>query len=296
MNKGVLLALSSYLLWGVLPIYMKALHGVAPLEILAHRVVWSVVLLVLVLVYRQHWYWLREVWQQPKTLVTFVATAALLSVNWLVYIWAVLNHHVVDASLGYFINPLVSVILGVFFLQERLRPWQTVAVGIATGGVLLLALTSGVVPWIALILAFAFGAYGLLRKTATLNSLEGLSLETLLLFPLALLFLVYQEKQGTGAFGHAGTRTTLLLLFSGAVTALPLLLFAAGARLLPLSTLGILQYFAPTLQFLQGVFWFGESFTTERLIGFTLIWLALAVYSLERFLERRREVTLRYAS
>jgi chloramphenicol-sensitive protein RarD len=296
MNKGVLLALGSYLLWGFLPLYMKALSSVESIEILSHRIVWSLVLLTLLLAYRQHWRWLAQVFRQPKILLTFLTTATLLSINWLTYIWAVQHHHIVDTSLGYFINPLVSVLLGVVLLQERLRYWQVIAVGVAAVGVLVLTLTAGIIPWVALTLAISFGGYGLLRKMATLNSLEGLSLETLLLFIPAFLYLAHQETAGVGAFVHAGPLITLLLIFTGVITAVPLLLFAAGARLIPLSTLGILQYFAPTIQFLFGVFLYGEALTPERVIGFSLIWLALAVFSLEGFLERRREAVLHYAS
>lgn len=296
MNKGMLLALGSYLLWGFLPLYMKALHTVGSLEILSHRVVWSLVLLALILAYRQQWRWLGQAFRQPKILLTFLTTATLLSINWLTYIWAVQHHHIIDTSLGYFMNPLVSVLLGVVLLQERLRQWQIVAVGVATCGVLVLTVIAGIIPWVALTLAVSFGGYGLLRKTAPLNSLEGLSLETILLFVPALLFLVQQERLGTGAFIHAGPLTTLLLIFTGVITAVPLLLFAAGARLIPLSTLGILQYFAPTIQFFIGVFLYGEVLTPERMIGFSLIWLALAAFSLEGFLERRREAVFHYAS
>jgi chloramphenicol-sensitive protein RarD len=296
MNKGVLLALGSYLLWGFLPLYMKALSHVESVEILSHRIVWSLVLLLLMLTYRQHWRWLVQAFRQPKTLLIFLTTATLLSINWLTYIWAVQHHHIVDTSLGYFINPLVSVLLGVVLLQERLRYWQVVAVGVATVGVLVLTLTAGIVPWIALTLAVSFGGYGLMRKTAPLNSLEGLSLETILLFIPAFLYLVHRQSIGLGAFVHDGPIITLLLIFTGVITAVPLLLFAAGARLIPLSTLGVLQYFAPTIQFLFGVFLYGEALTPERVIGFSLIWAALVVFSLESFLERRREAVLHYAS
>lgn len=296
MNKGVLLAVGSYLLWGFLPLYMKALANVESIEILSHRIVWSLVLLLGILVYRQHWRWLIQVFHEPKILLTFLTTATLLSINWLTYIWSVQHHHIVDTSLGYFMNPLVSVLLGVVLLKERLRQWQVIAVGIATVGVLVLTLTAGIIPWIALTLAFSFGGYGLLRKMAPLNSLEGLSLETLLLFIPAFLYLAHCESAGNGAFVHSGPIITLLLIFTGVITAVPLLLFAAGARLIPLSTLGILQYCAPTIQFLFGVFLYGEVLTPERVIGFSLIWLALAVFSLEGFLERRREAVLHYAS
>jgi chloramphenicol-sensitive protein RarD len=281
-NKGLLYGAGAYILWGLLPLYWRALHSVPALEILAHRVVWAlVVTLALVALRRGGWAWLREALRTPRTIALFALSALLLSVNWGIYIWAVNAGHVVETSLGYFINPLVNVLLGVLFLKERLRPGQALAVAVALGGVLYLTVQLGAPPWIALSVAVTFGLYGLLRKTAPLGSLEGLTFETLLMFLPALGFLLWQERLGVGVFPHSGITTTLLLIGAGAVTAVPLLLFAAGARRLTLTTLGILQYIAPTIQFTLGVTLFGEPLTTARLIGFAMVWAALAIYTLE---------------
>lgn len=288
MRKGVLAAVVAYTLWGILPIYWKAIQTVPALEILCHRVVWSLPFVVLLLAARRQWAWLRQVWRAPRMLITCLASAGLLGVNWFVYIWAVNSGHIVDSSLGYFINPLVSVLLGVLFLRERLRPWQAVAIGLAATGVALLTLGLGAFPWIAFTLAGTFGFYGLLRKTAALGSLEGLSLEMAILFLPTLAYLVYQEAAGTASFGHAGTATSLLLAFTGVITAFPLLMFASAARRVTLATVGIMQYIAPTMQFLLGVLVYREPFSQARLVGFAVIWLALLIYSTEGVLEERR--------
>jgi chloramphenicol-sensitive protein RarD len=212
----------------------------------------------------------------------------MLAFNWFTYVWAVNAGRIVDASLGYFINPLFSVLLGVLFLRERLRLWQWVAIGIATGGVIFLTLGYGAFPWIAFALAISFGFYGLLRKTAALGALEGLWLETAIMFLPTLAYLVYVELMGTAFFGHAGAVTNTLLAFTGVVTALPLIWFAYGARRVTLATVGILQYIAPTLQFLLGVLVYGEDFTDTRVIGFSVIWTALLIYSFEGIVAGRK--------
>lgn len=278
-NKGMIYAASAYVLWGLLPLFWKALQHVPALEILAHRMVWALLVVLLLLAFTRNWNWLGAVLRSPRTLLTFLASALLLSVNWFVYIWGVNAGYVVETSLGYFINPLVNVLLGVLFLGERLRAWQAAAIAVATAGVLYLTFSYGSPPWIALTLAGSFGLYGLIRKTAALNSLEGLTLETLLLFPFAFGYLVFREWNGIGALGRVDALTTLLLVVSGVATAAPLLLFAAGARRITLTALGILQYIAPSLQFTIGVLVFNEPITTDRLIGFSLIWLALLIYT-----------------
>ncbi|MCB8980433.1 MAG: EamA family transporter RarD [Ardenticatenaceae bacterium] len=281
MNKGMLYAIAAYGMWGLFPLYWKTLHHVPALEILSHRMTWSLLFVLILLVMRRQWGWLKTAVSQPKTMLLFTASAALLSLNWFVYIWGVNAGHIVETSLGYFINPLVSVLMGVFFLGEKLRRGQWVAIGLAALGVIYLTVRYGALPWIALTLATSFALYGLIRKTAPLGSLEGLSLETALMFIPALGYLVYLEATGTAAFGHVDTLTTVLLGFAGVATAVPLLLFAAGARLIKLATIGILQYIAPTLQFLIGVLIYHEAFTMDRLVGFSLIWLALLIYSAE---------------
>lgn len=288
MNRGVLAAAGAYICWGLLPLYWKQLQAVPALEILAHRMTWSLVFVVLLLALRRQWAWLRTTFANRRILLTYTISALLLALNWYLYIWAVNAGHVVETSLGYFINPLVNVILGVLVLHERLRLAQGAAIVVAAGGVLYLTFTLGSVPWIALVLAVTFGTYGLLRKTAALNALEGLALETMVLFPAALIYLLVLQGQARAAFVQTSVLTTLLLAGAGVATAIPLLLFATGARRLTLTTLGLLQYIAPTLQFLLGVFLYHEPVPMARLIGFGLIWLALGLYSAEGLLHSRR--------
>ncbi|MCX6045183.1 MAG: EamA family transporter RarD [Chloroflexi bacterium] len=296
MKKGILYAFIAYVIWGFLPIYWKALPGVSALEILSHRVIWSFLFLMIVLAYKNHWQWITPALRNRRIVLTFCAATMMLGINWLVYIWAVKANHVVESSLGYFINPLVNVLLGVIFLRERLRHRQVIAIGIAALGVIYLTISLGALPWIGLTLALSFGLYGLLRKTAALNSLEGLALETALLVGPALLYVFYQDRMGAGSFGHAKLNISIMLAFAGVITAVPLLLFAAGARRVPLSTLGIIQYIAPTIQFLLGVFLYGEPLTLASLVGFGFIWAALAIYSAEGLLRRRRETLYQYAN
>jgi chloramphenicol-sensitive protein RarD len=250
---------------------------------------------VIVLLVRKQWAWLAVV-RQPRIFGSFVASAVLLSVNWLIYIWAVNNGHVIEASLGYFINPLVNISLGYLLLKERLRPAQWAAIAVAALGVAWLTWQAGTVPWIALALAFSFGGYGLLRKTAALGALEGLSFETMVLFPVAAAYVVWLTVNGQNAFVNTdSTSTRLLLMAAGPITAIPLLLFASGARQIPLSVLGLLQYLAPTLQFLLGVWLFREAFTADRLVGFALIWAALALFAAEGLLRRPSSATAKQA-
>jgi chloramphenicol-sensitive protein RarD len=219
----------------------------------------------------------------------YLLSAVLIGVNWLTYVWAVNAGFIVETSLGYFINPLLSVLMGVIFLRERLRLWQWLPLGLAAAGVLYLTLAYGALPWIALILAFSFGLYGLIKKVAPLDALYGLTLETGILFLPALGYLVYAEAAGTAAFLHAGLGSDLLLAGAGAVTTIPLLLFAAGARRISLSLVGVLQYLAPTMQFLLGVLVYHEPFTQARLIGFGAVWIALLIFGVEGFLARRSQ-------
>ncbi|SPA10373.1 putative predicted permease rarD [Cupriavidus taiwanensis] len=281
MQLGILYALLAYLIWGLLPLYIKSLPGIAPTEILLHRMVWSLVFLGLILAWRRQWAWLGQVVRDRRLLLSFAASAALLCANWFLYIWAVSANRVVDASLGYFINPLFSVLLGVVFLHERLRRVQWLAIAVAAAGVAWLTVAAGQLPWIALALAASFGGYGLLRKTGALGALEGLSLETLLLFPLAAAALGWLFATGQDSFTHAARGTQWLLLLAGPVTAVPLLFFAAGARRIPLSLLGLLQYTGPTLQLLLGVWLWHEPFPAQKQVGYALIWLSLALYAAE---------------
>ncbi len=282
MRTGVIYAAAAYAIWGLFPLYFKSLHGVPPVEILMHRILWSLVFLGIVLAWRRQWAWLGSLLRRPAVLAGFTASALLLSTNWLIYIWSVNHDRVVEASLGYFINPLVNVLMGFLFLRERLRRGQWAAIALAAAGVGWLTWTAGGVPWIALALAVTFGTYGLLRKTAALGALEGLSLETMLLAPLALCGLLWLNIDGgRNSFPGAPLSTQLLLLSAGPITAIPLLMFAAGARRIPLSLLGLLQYIGPSLQLLLGVWLYHEPFGGARLAGFALIWTALALYSAE---------------
>jgi chloramphenicol-sensitive protein RarD len=289
MNKGLWYGLGAYGLWGLLPIYWKLLHDVPAMEILAHRMVWSLLFVGALLLWQSDWQVLRGVWQRPRTVAIYFAAAVFLAINWGIYIWGVNNGHVIETSLGYFINPLVNVLFGVLFLGERLRRVQMVAIGLALAGVLYMTISEGRVPYIALVLAFSFGIYGLLKKKASLPALEGFSLETVLLFVPALAYLGFLEWQGTAAFGHLDPSTTVWLALTGIVTAVPLLLFAGAAQRVTLTTLGIMQYIAPTLQFTLGIYLFREPLERARLVGFGFIWVALIVYTAESFwLHRQR--------
>ncbi|WP_353155179.1 EamA family transporter RarD [Herminiimonas fonticola] len=281
MNPGILYAFCAYVIWGMFPIYFKSLLEIPPLEVLMYRMVWALVFLVLVLSVRRQWAWLKPVLRQPRVLAGFTASALLLSSNWYLYIWSVNNDRVIDASLGYFMTPLVNVLLGSVILGERLRRLQWMAVGMAAIGVLWLTWQNGHPPWVSLLLGITFGLYGLLRKTASLGTLEGLSLETMLLFPLAVVSLLIMTAQGAHGFGDASTGTKWLMLAAGPITAIPLLLFGAAARLVPLSTMGLMQYITPSLQLIVGIWLYHEPFGGARLIGFAAIWIALGLYSLD---------------
>jgi chloramphenicol-sensitive protein RarD len=292
LKKGVWLGIGAYAAWGLFPIYWKWLHAVPAPQLLAHRIVWSFALLAVVISVLRQWRAFRaEAWH-ARTLRMYFIAAVLLSINWLTYVWAVNAGYIVETSLGYFINPLLSVVLGVVILHEHLRRAQWIAVGLAAAGVIYLTLAYGAPPWIALTLAFSFGLYGFVKKTAPLGALHGLTLETAILFVPMLLYLIFAEVRGDGVFLHTDGVSTLLMIGAGLVTVVPLLMFAASVRLIPLSLIGILQYIAPTLQFLIGVVIFKEPFTPTQLIGFGLVWLALVVFTSES-LWTRRQATLR---
>lgn len=283
---GFAYALLAYVTWGLFPLYFRRLEGVPALDIVLHRSVWLLVCIVVLLAATRRIAWLGGVLRRPRLLALFTLSAVLLAGNWLLYVWAVNGHRVVDASLGYFINPLVNVLLGALVLHERLRRAQWLAVSLAALGVLWLTWQAGQLPWIALLLAVSFGVYGLLRKTAPLGALEGLALETLLLTPIALPLLVAHTLAGGITPASDPVRFAWLVL-AGPLTALTLLLFAAGARRLPMTTLGLLQYVSPTLQFALGVGLYHEPFDRARALGFALIWAALALYAAEGWLVTR---------
>lgn len=277
---GLAATAAAFAIWGLFPLYLRALDAVPPVQLVAHRVSWACLLLLALVALRGELAGLRQALARPGVAARLAATALLISVNWLAYVWAVANDRVVETSLGYFINPLVNVVLGVMLLSERLNRRQWIAVGIAAIGVLWLTVTAGHPPWIALALALSFGLYGFMRKTAQVEALPGLAIETAMLAPLAAGFLVWCSLQGTGAMGTSASATlNALLVASGAVTAVPLLLFAHGARRLPYSTVGLLQYIAPSLQLGCALLVFHEPFGRTRALGFALIWIALAIYA-----------------
>jgi len=287
-NKGVLFALAAYILWGFFPLYFKAIQQVSALQILAHRIAWGFVFTLAVVLVLRQWKEFRASVFNRRTFLIYAGASVVLGINWFTYVWAVITNHVVESSLGYFINPIVSVLLGVIFLRERLRTFQWVAIAMVTAGVVYLTITFGQLPWISLVLAVTFGFYGLLKKIAPLGALHGITLETAVLTIPSLVYLLIVNANGTGTFGHSTPLLDFLLVLSGPVTAIPLLLFATGARRIPLTTIGLLQYIAPTLQFLLGVLVFHEPFDQSRLIGFMIIWLALVLFSVENLLARRR--------
>ncbi len=280
-RAGIACATGAFVLWGLFPLYWKQLASVPALEVVAHRTIWGCLSLIAWVTLRRGWADVRSVARAPRTLALLTASAGLIGLNWLLYIWAVTHGHIVDASLGYYLNPLVNVLLGVLVLRERLSRGQTIAVALACAGVAILTLSYGRLPWIALALASTFGLYGLVRKTVAAEPLVGLLWETALLAPIALAFLLAAEARGAGAFGHGAAVTSLLLALGGAVTAVPLVLFAFGARALPLSTLGFIQYLSPSLQFLLGVLLYREPFTLAHGVSFAVIWTALVLLTLE---------------
>lgn len=288
MHPGIAYAVLAYVLWGLFPLYFTRIAQVASIEVLVHRIVWSLVLVLALLAWRGRWAWLPALLKQPRVLGAFAASALLLSTNWLTYIWSVQNGHLIDASLGYFITPLVNVMLGYTVLHERPRRLQWIALGLATLGVIWLTVQAGQLPWMALVLALSFGAYGLLRKIAVLGAVEGLALETMLLAPPALAALVAWWGRGPASFPTPDLQTNLWLLAAGPFTAIPLLLFAAGARRVSMTTLGLLQYIGPSIAFLLGIWVFREPFSHARFAGFVFIWAALVVYSADGWRIARR--------
>ena len=276
---GVLLAASAFLIWGLSPIYWKALVRVPAFEILMHRMIWSFVFLAPLVLLLGHFQDLLKALRTGRTLLILTGTTVIVGANWFLFIWAINSGHILQTSLGYYITPLVNVLLGVVFLRERLRQLQLVAVGLAAVGVTYLTFSYGQFPWVSLTLAFSFGFYGLIRKVAPVGPLVGLTVETLLLSIPATAYLIYLDHTGRGAFLAGGTAMTLLLMGSALVTGLPLLLFTMGTKLLRLTTLGFLQYIAPSCTFLLAVFIYHEPLVPAQLFTFGMIWTALAIYS-----------------
>ncbi|MEN8113495.1 MAG: EamA family transporter RarD [Actinomycetota bacterium] len=287
-RKGIWLAVAGYVFWGVIPVYWKLLDSVPALEILAHRIVWSVPLLLVAITGRRRLAILANALRTPATGWTALAAGILLSVNWGVFVWAITTERIVEASLGYFINPLVSVALGVVVLRERLNVAQGLAIGVATVGVIGMTILAGVPPWVSLTLAFSFGTYGLLKKReAAAAPFEGLFLESLFVSAPAVAYLVFLGVDGSGALGSSASMTALLIL-AGAVTVFPLILFGAAAQRIPLSTLGVLQYLTPTLQLLVGIVIYNEAVTGAKWLGFAFVWIALVIYTYDNLRTMRR--------
>jgi chloramphenicol-sensitive protein RarD len=291
--KGLLCAVLAYLTWGLSPIYFKALAEVPAFEILMHRMIWSFLFLVPLIVIFKRWKHFKQALKSRTALSVLFFTTFLVGSNWFLFIWAINNNHILETSLGYYICPLVSVFLGTVFLKERLRPLQLLAIILAAAGVIYMAVFHGVFPWVALILAFTFALYGLIRKIAPVEALEGLTVETLLLSFPAALYLIYLYRMDAGALFHMNSKIDLLLMGTALVTALPLLLFNLGARRLQLSTIGFLQYMAPSCTFILAVFIYREPFTPARLVAFVMIWSALAIFSFDalRFYRRPKAAT-----
>jgi len=276
-RAGVIFAVLAFGMWGLFPLYWKPLVAVPPLEVVAHRTVWGLISVALWVTLTRRWGEVREAIGRPRTLLVLAASAVLIGANWLIYIWAVISNHVVEASLGYFINPLISVLLGVVVLGERLSRRRGVAVALATAAVVVLTVGYGQFPWVALALAGSFALYGLARKMVAADAVIGLLVETALLAPFAAAILIGAAIDGCGALGSSGVGVNALLILSGAVTAIPLVFFTLGARRLPLSTVGLIQYLAPTGQFLLGVLLYRETFTLAHAATFSCIWAALAL-------------------
>jgi chloramphenicol-sensitive protein RarD len=283
MKKGILLAAAAYACWGLVPLYWKLLEGIPASQLLAHRILWSFVTLLIIVLSVRQWKKFRKEALVMRFFWIYLIAAVLVAINWLTYVWAVNAGHIVETSLGYFINPLLSMLFGVVFFKERLRLWQWIPVGLAFMGVAYLTIVHGSLPWIALTLASSFACYGIVKKIAPLGSLFGLMLETCILVIPATLFLYLADKSGSGAFLRTSWQNDCLLIGAGIITTFPLLMFASAAQQIPLSWIGILQFISPTLQFLCGVVVFKEGFSHTQLIGYGMVWIALTLFALESF-------------
>ncbi|HEU4963369.1 MAG TPA: EamA family transporter RarD [Bacilli bacterium] len=278
MNKGFLYAVAAYIMWGLLPIYWKLFTQVGSGEILSHRIIWSVVFVLLLVTFTSRWGRLKQAVPDKRSKWAVTLASLLISLNWLIYIWAVNNNHIVEASLGYYINPLVNVFLGVFFLKESLSKWQWISIGLAALGVLIMTVSYGHFPWVSITLALSFGLYGLTKKKVQVDTIVGLSLETVIVLPFALLYLLIFEHGGDALTVLSGWKIAALTL-AGIATASPLLFFAEGVKRLPLSMIGFVQYLSPTITLILGVWMYHEAFTTVDAICFGLIWSALILYT-----------------
>ncbi|WP_415888242.1 EamA family transporter RarD [Neptuniibacter sp. SY11_33] len=288
-QKGIYYAIAAFVMWGLVPVYFKAVDDVPAFEVLAHRVVWSVVFLGLFLFVKGKLSELTTLKNSPKILLSLGLSALVISINWLVFIWAVSEQRIVETTLGYFINPLINIVFGFFIFSERLRFLQLIAVAIAGAAVLYQIILIGELPWVALTLATSFSIYSVLRKKIAIDSVTGLLVETLWLFPMALVYMIWLSSQNNFVLLNGSTDIQMLLLAAGLVTSLPLIAFAAGARRLSLTMVGLLQYIGPSIAFLIAVFYYNEPMDENRLITFVMIWIALAIFSVEGLLVQRRK-------
>ncbi len=287
-REGVIIGLLAYVMWGFFPVYFKSLEAVSPTEMLAHRVVWAVPFGALIILFRKQWNEVRGAFANKAVLAWLSLAALSISINWLIYIWAVQNEHIFETSLGYYINPLVYVLAGVVLLGERLRRLQLAAVALAFVGVMILTISASEFPWVAISLALFFTVYGLIRKQIAIGAMPGLFVETLLLLPLALAWLLWLMRSGQATFASGDLAMSSLLLLAGPITVLPLMCFAVAARRLPLTTIGFMQFLAPTLQFVIGVY-YGEQLTTAHLLCFGFIWAAVAFFSVDAILAGKKK-------
>lgn len=287
-SRGALAATAAFLFWGLVPLYWKQMGGVAASELVAHRIVWSLVFLIAVMLLQQSLSGFWAAFRDRTSLLVSLASGALLSTNWVIYVWGVNNGHVIETSLGYFLVPLCNVAMGYLLLHERLRPLQWIAIVFAVLGVAVLLIGAGHIPWIALALAATWAVYGILKKKSPLGSMSGLAMETVLLFPIAAGFLFWRAATGEGALGEVSAWMHVLIISAGVITTIPLVLFAYGAKRLRLATLGLLQYISPTVQFLIGLYVYHEPFDTVRFQACLLIWIGLVVYTVDSFWTQRR--------
>ena len=295
-RRGLLLGVAAYSLWGAFPLYWPLLEPAGAVEILAHRILWSLVTMGVIAVVLRRGPRVRALFADRRTFTLLALAAVVVTVNWATYIWGVNNGRVVETSLGYFINPLVTVLMGVFILRERLRPLQWVAMGVAAAAVGVLTLDYGRLPWVALILAFSFGSYGLAKKTANVGAIDSLVVETSVIAPVAAVYVGWLATSGQSSFASHGAGHALLFATTGIVTAIPLICFGGAAIRVPMVTLGLLQYLAPILQFALGVLWFHEDMPAGRWIGFGLVWAALVLFTVEAVTHRRRQLRLAVAA
>jgi chloramphenicol-sensitive protein RarD len=280
-NRGIVYALGAYGLWGILPIFWKVLKAVPAYELLCHRIIWTFIVMMAIIALRHGYSWLTAFATNRRALIIFCGSSVLIGLNWFVYIWAVNANYIVEASLGYFINPLVNVLLGMIFLHERLRRGQMIAILLAACGVLYLTFSHGTFPWLAILLAVSFALYALLRKTAPLNAIQGLTVEIMILIVPAAVFLWFLDANHAGSFWHNDVRIAVPLMLTGFITAVPMILFAAAARRVTMTSLGLTQYLSPTIQFFIGIYMYHEPFSHTRLVGFIIVWVALIIYSTE---------------